>query len=130
MYTVSYSIALVLVYLIFLLLRSTYITISQIPVIYFYILDLRCVATTLALILSHNSNYNVREIRPSVCYIITWFLGAEADRKQKGGRGAIFTRLAAFFMSPLSLSPYLLRLTCTRVPVSTDTVYRTVSYLS
>jgi hypothetical protein len=45
------------------LLRSTYITILLIPVIHIYFfLDLRCVATTLALI-THNSNYNDRDIR-------------------------------------------------------------------
>ena len=56
-------IARVLVYLIFLLLRSTYIIISLIPVLLFHILDLRWVATTLALIIPHNSNYNIRPIR-------------------------------------------------------------------
>ncbi len=60
-YTVH--LARVLVYLIFLLLRSTYI-ISLIPVLYFYTLDLRWVATTLALSpsLIHNSNYDIRSI--------------------------------------------------------------------
>ena len=70
---IPYIIARVLVYLIFLLLLlcSTYIIISLIPVSHFYILDLRWVATTLALINSHNSNHYVREIRASVYYIIS-----------------------------------------------------------
>ena len=60
---IPYSIAPVLVYLIFLLLCSTNIILPLIPVLYFYLRSFRWVATTLALIIPHNSNYNIRDIR-------------------------------------------------------------------
>ena len=66
LYRTLYSIARVLVYLIFLLLRSTYIIISLIPVLYFIsdLLD-ELQPPLLSSSLIHNSNYDIRSIRSS-----------------------------------------------------------------
>jgi hypothetical protein len=54
----QYRTALVSVY--FNILTTMYVCMYVVPSIFY---TFRCVATTLALIISHNSNYNIRSIR-------------------------------------------------------------------